>query len=459
MDNGECVAEESCVKCDDLVHTPGEKWKKDKCTDCACNHEGKVECVEQKCLIEENICAEGFTPKKIESAEACCPRYVCVPEQKLPPPATCLEPLMPVCGPGQFKKQKTGPDGCPQFICECKPKEECEPLKLPRALKPGEKVVKQELGCCPTQEIVCDVSTCPPALKECAERFYEVVREQELDECCPHYLCEPPKDMCIVENSVGEKFIKPLNARWPHPTDPCKQELCSYGPNGTTQLAATIETCDTFCPPGFVYVNKQPTLKCCGDCLQEKATWMSNDNCTTYNCLRKGEVLIVSSSQESCPDVSACPEHLLVPSESGCCELCKPAPVVEDQKNCLPVSLAEPLTVEIIEVTEPGKDKCINKEPIQGFTDCDGACSSGSKYNKVSGSHEKHCHCCSITGWKSVTVPLVCANGSKIVSKVDVPSSCGCKPCDETNQYSISDEIDIRMQSLPHLLSGKLKAP
>lgn len=72
---------------------------------------------------------------------------------------------------------------------ECKPKEECEPLKLPRALKPGEKVVKQELGCCPTQEIVCDVSTCPPALKECAERFYEVVREQELDECCPHYLC------------------------------------------------------------------------------------------------------------------------------------------------------------------------------------------------------------------------------------------------------------------------------
>lgn len=117
MDNGECVAEESCVKCDDLVHTPGEKWKKDKCTDCACNHEGKVECVEQKCLIEENICAEGFTPKKIESAEACCPRYVCVPEQKLPPPATCLEPLMPVCGPGQFKKQKTGPDGCPQFIC------------------------------------------------------------------------------------------------------------------------------------------------------------------------------------------------------------------------------------------------------------------------------------------------------------------------------------------------------
>lgn len=36
----------------------------------------------------------------------------------------------------------------------------------------------------------------------------------------------------------------------------------------------------------------------------------------------------------------------------------------------------------------------------------------------ASGTHEKHCRCCSITGWKSVTVPLICENGSKIVKKV-----------------------------------------
>nr|XP_014086275.2 hemocytin [Bactrocera oleae] len=465
MEYGECVAEESCVKCDDLVHVPGDKWKKDKCTDCNCNMEGKVECVEQKCLIEENICAEGFIPKKIESADMCCPLYRCVPEQKSPPPIACLEPLMPVCGPGQFKKQKTGPDGCPQFICECKPKEECEPLELPRALKPGEKVVSEDLGCCPTQEIVCDVSTCPPVLKECAERFYEVIRKQELDDCCPHYVCEPPKDMCIVQNGLGEKFIKPLNAKWPHPTDPCKQETCAYGPNGSTLVVPTTETCDTYCPPGFKYENKQPELKCCGECVQEKcvlgnelyeegATWTSADNCTTYTCLRKGEVLIVSSSQETCPDVTSCPNHLLVPSESGCCEVCKPELIVENQKNCLPVSLAEPMTLEIIEIVQPGMGKCINKEAIQGFTDCDGACPSGSKYSKESGTHEKHCRCCSITGWKSVAVPLICENGSKIVKKVDVPSSCGCSPCAETTDYQMGDKIDIRMQPLPRLRSG-----
>lgn len=228
-------------------------------------------------------------------------------------------------------------------------------------------------------------------------------------------LTEPPKDMCIVQNGLGEKFIKPLNAKWPHPTDPCKQEMCAYGPNGSTLVITTTETCDTFCPPGFRYENKLPELKCCGDCVQEKcvlgkelyeegATWTSADNCTTYSCLRKGEILIISSSQETCPDVKSCPGHLLVPSESGCCEMCKPELIVENQselfeviptqfdlslsilflftENCLPVSLTEPLTLELIEVVQPGVGKCINKEAIQGFTDCDGACPSGSKYSK-----------------------------------------------------------------------------
>ncbi|XP_067647324.1 hemocytin isoform X2 [Eurosta solidaginis] len=467
MENGECVTEESCVKCDDLVHVPGEKWKKDKCTDCNCNFDGKVECVEQKCLIEENICAEGFTPKKIESPDQCCARYRCVPEPKLPPAKVCLEPLMPICGPGQFKKQKTGADGCPQFICECKPKEECEQLELPRALKPGEKIVEEELGCCPTQEIVCDVSTCPPALKECAERFYEVVRKQEVEECCPHYMCEPPKNMCIVQNSQGEKFIKPLNAKWPHPTDPCKQEMCVYGPSGSTQIIISTETCDTFCPRGFTYTNKQPALKCCGECVQEKcvldeqlyeenAIWTSADNCTIYSCVRKGEVLIVSSAQETCPDVSACPAHLLVASEGGCCKLCNTEPVFEEQKNCLPVSLAESLTLELIEISQPGVGNCVNKQPIQGFTECDGACNSGSKYNKDLATHESHCHCCSIKSWKTVEVPLICENGKEIIKKVDVPASCGCSPCAENTDYGFGDKIDIRLNTLPKLLSGKL---
>lgn len=117
MENGKCISEEMCVKCEDIDHMPGERWQKDKCTECLCDKNGKTQCVEQKCLVEENICAEGFTPQKKVTEDQCCPRYVCVPEPKLPPAKICLEPLMPVCGPGQFKKQKTGPDGCPQYIC------------------------------------------------------------------------------------------------------------------------------------------------------------------------------------------------------------------------------------------------------------------------------------------------------------------------------------------------------
>ncbi|XP_036327445.1 hemocytin-like [Rhagoletis pomonella] len=190
--------------------------------------------------------------------------------------------------------------------------------------------------------------------------------------------------------------------------------------------------------------------------LKPQAVVYNADNCTIYSCQRKGEVLIVSSSQETCPDVSGCPAHLLVTTEGGCCKLCKSEPPAEDQKNCLPVSLVEPLTVELIEIVQPGVGKCVNKAPIQGFTDCEGACSSGSKYNKDSATHEKHCHCCSIKSWKAVTVPLICENGSKLEKKVDVPASCGCSPCAENTDYDIGDKIDVRMQTLPKILSGQL---
>lgn len=117
MENGKCIREEMCVKCEDSDHILGDRWQKDKCTECLCDKNGKTQCVEHKCSVEENICAEGYKPQKIVNEDQCCPRYACVPEPKLPPPDVCLEPIMPVCGPGQFKKQKTGPNGCPQYIC------------------------------------------------------------------------------------------------------------------------------------------------------------------------------------------------------------------------------------------------------------------------------------------------------------------------------------------------------
>lgn len=360
MEKGKCISEELCVKCEDSDHIPGERWQKDNCTECLCDKNGKTQCVERKCLVEENICAEGYMPQKKISDDLCCPRYICVPEPKLPPAKICLETLMPVCGPGQFKKQKTGADGCPQYICgkfqkvptperhlfsvifpflECKPKEECDVL-VPPTLKPGEKLIKEEEGCCPTQKVVCDKSTCPAKPSTCVEEFYEVYEKQEPFDCCPTYYCGPPKDECIVEYVPGKKFTKKLNEKWVHPTDPCKHEQCTYGPNNTPQVLTNQEICDNKCAPGFEYMIRDIN-KCCGECIQTQCVfegqlfeplqqWLSEDNCTSYTCAQKNGILMVSSVRESCPDVSLCPEHLLYKKEGSCCSICKEEPPKDD---------------------------------------------------------------------------------------------------------------------------------
>ncbi|XP_037934058.1 hemocytin isoform X2 [Teleopsis dalmanni] len=459
LDKGKCIEQKMCVKCDDLIHMPGDKWQKDKCTDCSCDKSGKTLCVEQKCLVEENICAEGYKPQKIVVDEQCCPRYACVPEPKVPPSKLCLAPIMPICGPGQFKKQKTGPDGCPQYICECKPKEECDKLVPPKELQPGQKVVQEELGCCPTQKIVCDKTTCPEAPQTCTEKFFEVTKLEKPELCCPVYKCAPPKDICIVQYDSPEdsKFTKNVNEKWIHPHNACLHERCTYGPNGSTQILSTEETCNTSCPLGFTY-KKMDSSKCCGECIQTECLfesklhkpeeeWKSADNCTSYKCIQKEDMLIVNSFKETCPDVSKCPSHLLI--DEGCCKYCKEEPVVENQKDCLAISLADTETRNLIKIRIANHGFCVNTEPIKGFTECVGTCFSGAKYNKNTFTHDKICNCCSIKSYKTIEVPLVCEDGFKIPKDLEIPSYCGCLPCSESVEYQTDPQIDIRLHPLP----------
>ncbi|KAH8270632.1 hypothetical protein KR018_012544 [Drosophila ironensis] len=460
VDNGKCVPEEACSKCDDGIHLPGEKWQKDKCIYCECDESGKTLCVEKKCQVQEHICAEGFEPQTINSEEECCPKYRCVPETKNPD-KTCLAPLMPVCGPGQFKKQKNDINGCPQYICECKPKDECEVWKPPRDLLPGEKIVQIEEGCCPTQKIICVPELCPRAPESCVELFFTVKTTKQFDMCCPSHACVPPKDTCIVQYGLEEssKFTKQIGDKWTHAKDVCMHETCSYGSDGLPHVVSTLEQCVIDCAPGFSY-KRENKLKCCGKCIQtscifeEKlyevdAHWKSADNCTSFSCLKKDHQLLVASSLEVCPDVSGCLSHLLY--HDGCCKRCKVEPLVEDKSTCLPVSLAESQTSEIIKVPRPGHGVCVNAEPIKGFTDCQGACSSGSKYNTLTDMHEKFCTCCSIKSFKAISVKMICEDGHTYNQKHDVPSNCGCSMCSEFSD----PPIDVRMQ--PEVQSPLLK--
>ncbi|XP_055854171.1 hemocytin [Episyrphus balteatus] len=459
MDNDKCIPEEQCIKCDDGIHAVGESWKKDKCTECTCHSNGKTECAVQQCPVTESICSEGFMPSKISSSEECCPKYICVPEPKVPTPVTCPDAPFPKCGAGQFKKQKIGSDGCPQFICECKPVSECEPFAESVPLKTGEKLVSDFSGCCPTQTIICDTNTCPEMVTSCSKKFYEAKIVTHLGDCCPSLVCSPPKDNCIVEID-GIETLKSLGDTWKAPEDPCIKNQCVYGPNDTTQVTKITEKCDTKCKKGYEYQRLDLT-ECCGSCVQTQCIfdeklypvgeqWFSDDNCTTFTCENNDGQLLVSSSKEVCADVSKCPPEQL--EDVGCCKICKP--VSESQKNCLPASLAESQTVGLVRINKFGSGMCVNKEPIQGFTECYGSCESGSKYNVESFGQDKMCFCCSIEAYKTILVTLICDDGYKVVKDIQIPSSCGCSACSDSQVPDYNSMIDIRMSG-----TDKGKAP
>lgn len=159
------------------------------------------------------------------------------------------------------------------------------------------------------------------------------------------YFLVPPKDMCIIQYGLDEssKFTKQIGEKWTHSKDLCVHESCSYGPDGSSQVVSTLEQCVTDCAPGFSY-QRVDTSKCCGQCVQSScifeqklydvnAHWKSSDNCTSYICLKKDQQLMVSSSQEVCPDVGSCLSHLLY--QDGCCKRCKVEPLVEDKCRLL----------------------------------------------------------------------------------------------------------------------------
>lgn len=142
----------------------------------------------------------------------------------------------------------------------------------------------------------------------------------------------PPKDACIVEIN-GKMVLKRLGEKWIEETSPCIENLCSYGPSNTMIVSEKHETCDVSCPLGFEY-KKDKSGKCCGKCAQTKCAindklyspgekWLSPDNCTNYSCAyndNNGQILI-TSSQETCPDISTCPFEYQ--KKKGCCVVCE----------------------------------------------------------------------------------------------------------------------------------------
>lgn len=241
--------------------------------------------------------------------------------------------MIPACNEFQVKKLDYDVNHCPKYICDCKPSSECPKSSINKLqLKPGEKVVVENTGCCPMEKKVCDLSLCPKKVDKCSQLFFEPQKlERKYEDCCDTYLCVPPKDKCIVEIE-GKKVVKGFGNSWPT-ANPCLKKVCTIDGSGKPTVQDDMETClVTSCPLGHSL--EVTPGSCCGKCVQKKCivgervfelneTWKArNDNCTTFQCNKKDGQYYIESESEMCPEIFDCPDHRRY--FKGCCQFCKP---------------------------------------------------------------------------------------------------------------------------------------
>lgn len=125
-----CIPENQCSPCDKNGHYPGDKWSPDKCLECICNADSNVECTKHECSSKGIVCELGWKQTNISNDDECCPTFKCVPETSEKLHQECPKnPPLPNCGIDQYNKLIASSDDCPKYVCECKPFDECTPLK------------------------------------------------------------------------------------------------------------------------------------------------------------------------------------------------------------------------------------------------------------------------------------------------------------------------------------------
>ncbi|KAJ0180770.1 hypothetical protein K1T71_004174 [Dendrolimus kikuchii] len=350
--NNTCIEPNKCFPCDAKnEHYAGDEWQEDACTTCKCQKmDGKngvyitASCLTENCPMMicselEDLIAKPLVPGR------CCQELSCVPK----PVKNCTEPKMMECGFGQVLKQKTTPNGCKEFACECKPASECPSLSEQedgKILEPGMVKLVDDSGCCPRLQFLCKVETCPQA-PECP-KFYTLKTEKVTEKCCPVHKCEPPKDKCIASlewkasakggekaRNKPETLLKDLDAVWAD--GPCRICRCESSPLGPVASCTATECPSIVSTDQFVVEPLWLPFQCCPVAVQVACrdgnniykvgkNWTSTDNvCEKYRCeeVREGKlerVKTVEHCEEKC-----IPGWQYFPAEKGsgqCCGKC-----------------------------------------------------------------------------------------------------------------------------------------
>ncbi|CAH1404838.1 unnamed protein product [Nezara viridula] len=336
--NGTCVAEEKCTPCDNEGHYPGDKWNPDHCTECGCT-KSSVHCERIQCP-QESICKRGFKSVTVVGTESdCCPKVICVPLNETCPPPKPLK-----CGPDQLMKLEADENGCNDFICVCKPKEECANITSElQNLEEGFVALMDSNGCCSFINKTCQPELCPT--KTCPEFYVPVKKAEGL--CCPVMECEIPEDHCLYEfengnnegNATGKKVLKSAGDEWKD--GPCRTCECKPGSKAADckdQVCATPPESDS-----YIYKSVNQNNKCCpiykrtackhenkiyqvGESWQNSLDFCRNGTCTIGT---NGEVVKEDSVQTCDKNCKEGWKYFAPPEDSKiCCGECRPVACV-----------------------------------------------------------------------------------------------------------------------------------
>nr|CAD7570854.1 unnamed protein product [Timema californicum] len=378
LKNGLCVDVSRCKPCDDDGHFSGDTWHPDSCTTCTCSGT-LLRCEKTSCPPKDRICDQSLTPVVVPGTDKlCCPEYMCVSlATPSPSPGGCPEVQKPNCGADQDMKLQTDSEGCPFFVCLCKPTAECYKIlnAIPEfdgeefmgdegQLVPGMVSVVDESGCCPVSVRICNTTLCPQP-SHCPQ-FYKLTElPPAKGKCCPTFTCEPPQDVCLYEfeftadanggekkRNTTDKFTvtKQPGSSWRD--GPCRECSCSGDSPGSYRAVCA----NTICPKllqeadsvNYVLQHVPVYDQCCPDIKrvackegevvhQAGSQWSSpsGDRCETVTCVETPDGSVQKSLiTRSC--VTDCKPGFKYenspPDSPECCGRCKQVACIDNDK-------------------------------------------------------------------------------------------------------------------------------
>uniref|UniRef100_A0A3B4Y3U2 von Willebrand factor n=1 Tax=Seriola lalandi dorsalis TaxID=1841481 RepID=A0A3B4Y3U2_SERLL len=242
-------------------------------------------------------------------------------------------------------------------------------------------------------ELRCDTQDCCPRC-HCVIHLYPCVfvqaGERLMVDVCTH--CE-----CMVEDGAMKKYRLS-----------CRRISCPNCPMGYT-LQKEEDACCGRCVPTACFMQRPD-----GELISLQVNTTSEEGCNLYTCgvNSKGD-LVLQTKVTTCPPFNrqTCLDEGGKVSQIGttCCEMC-----------------TEPQCRKTVGKLNYIKvDDCQSENQID-LHYCEGKCQSKSMYSLEKAAVEQECVCCAAVETEPLSVPILCANGTRSHHTVLSVTACDC---------------------------------